>query len=56
MLVARCNRRADRARGLPVLGDRIEEMKVLINLGKEVNNGNTNNNDMTNTNYVRCVR
>jgi hypothetical protein len=36
VLIARCNRRAERARELPVLCDRVEELKLLINLGKEV--------------------
>jgi hypothetical protein len=36
VLVARCNRRAERARELPVLCDRIEELKLMVNLGKEV--------------------
>jgi hypothetical protein len=36
MLVARCNRRAERARQLPLLCDRIEELKLMVNLGKEV--------------------
>jgi hypothetical protein len=35
VLVARCNRRADRARELPVLCDRIEELKLMVNLGRE---------------------
>lgn len=35
VLVARCNRRAERARELPVLCDRIEELKLMVNLGKE---------------------
>ena len=36
LLIARGNRRAERARWLPVLCDRIEELKLLLNLGKEV--------------------
>jgi len=32
VLVARCNRRAERARELPVLCDRIEELKLMVNL------------------------
>ena len=36
LLVARCNRKAERARGLPVLCNRIEELKLMVNLGKEV--------------------
>jgi hypothetical protein len=35
VLVARCNRRADRARALPVLCDRIEGLKLMVNLGRE---------------------
>ncbi len=35
-LIARCNRRAERARQIPLLCDRIEELKLMINLGKEV--------------------
>ena len=35
VLVARRNRRAERARELPVLCDRIEELKLMVNLGKE---------------------
>jgi len=35
VLVAQCNRRAERARELPVLCDRIEELKLVVNLGKE---------------------
>ena len=38
VLVARCDRRAERARELPILCDRIEELKLMINLGKEVKN------------------
>ena len=36
LLVARGNRRAERARWLPVLCDRVEELKLLCQLGKEV--------------------
>jgi hypothetical protein len=36
VLIARCNRRVDRVRELPGLCDRIEELKLMINLGKEV--------------------
>jgi 23S rRNA-intervening sequence protein len=35
-LVARANRRTDRDRLLAVLCDRIEDLKLLINIGKEV--------------------
>jgi hypothetical protein len=33
MLIARCNRRAERARQVPLLCDRIEKLKLMINLG-----------------------
>ena len=36
LLVARCNRREDRARLLPELCARVEDLKLLVNLGKEV--------------------
>jgi hypothetical protein len=36
LLVARCNERAERARFLPELCSKIEELKLLANLGKEV--------------------
>jgi hypothetical protein len=36
MLIARCNRRAERARQIPLLCDRIADLKLMINLGKEV--------------------
>jgi hypothetical protein len=32
MLIARCNRRADRARQVPLPCDRIEELKLMIRL------------------------
>ncbi|WP_437568368.1 four helix bundle protein [Sorangium sp. So ce542] len=36
MLVARANRREDRARLVPKLCHRVEELRLLINLGREV--------------------
>ena len=36
LLVARANRREDREQFLPLLCERIEELKLLVNLGKEV--------------------
>ena len=36
VLIARCNRRAERASALSLLCDRVEELKLMINLGKEV--------------------
>ena len=35
VLVARCNRLAEWTRELPVLCDRIEELRLMVNLGKE---------------------
>ncbi len=36
LLVARANRKHDREQLLPVLCERVEELKLLVNLGKEV--------------------
>ena len=36
VLVARCNGREERARWLAVLCGRIEELKILVNLGREL--------------------
>ena len=36
LLVAKCNRREERSRGLVELCALVEEFKVLVNLGKEV--------------------
>jgi hypothetical protein len=35
MLIARCNRRAERERQLPLLCDRIEELKLMASPAKE---------------------
>ena len=36
LLVAKCNRREERSERLPELCSQVEELKILVNLGKEV--------------------